>query len=353
MVSVTATPQIGQITSVLRRASDATGTDFDYLLRTAQRESSLRPHAKAKTSTATGLFQFIDETWLATLKKSGHRFGYGEYADAIQRMRNGRHNVSDPALRSEILALRKDPLAASLMAGAYTRDAAERLTDALGRTPLKGELYVAHFLGPGGAIRLIKAAHATPDKAAADMFPRAARANRYAFYNQNGEERTVKDLYTKLISIYGPGKAKFAETRTAATTETPETSAPAKTTPPDPRHIEPVATHFRLASHFQNLSLDNGKSMFGRPFQSLFLRAAAQPAPAETRPVSGPMNIIPGSVRVAAQEAPAPLNDGAILSRPGGGPTNIIPRAPTGLLQKYTMLHHNLFRDDPTDPQGI
>ena len=84
---------------------------------------------------------------------------------------------------------------------------------------------LAFYTPPGINIRLIKAAHATPDKAAADMFPRAARANRYAFYNQNGEERTVKDLYTKLISIYGPGKAKFAETRTAATTETPETSS--------------------------------------------------------------------------------------------------------------------------------
>ena len=56
----------------LAYAIDSAGTksdvDFDYLLQTAIRESSLNPTAKASTSSATGLFQFLDSTWLEVLK---------------------------------------------------------------------------------------------------------------------------------------------------------------------------------------------------------------------------------------------------------------------------------------------
>ncbi len=349
MATVSAISQVGDIKAVLRRASDATGTDFDYLLRTAERESSLRPHVKAKTSSATGLFQFIDQTWLATLKSSGHQYGYGNYADAIQRMPDGRHKVSDPERRQEILALRKDPLASSLMAGAYTRDAAERLTDALGRSPIKGELYVAHFLGPGGAIKLIKAAQSTPDAAAADLFPRAARANRPAFYERNGDERTVKDLYTKLIATYGPGKAEFAGIREPEARDTPAAPAPLAV---EPAKIEPVAAHFRLSSHFQNIRTDPEGATVGRPFQSLFTTAAVQPpAEADTPRPAGPLMLIPESVRdgtAPTLKGRPTTKDGAILAHPDGGPMNIIPRAPVGLLQKHAPML-NLFRTASED----
>ncbi len=348
MTNVSAVTQVGDIKAVLRRASDVTGTDFDYLLRTAERESSLRPHVKASTSSATGLFQFIDQTWLATLKTAGHQYGYGNYADAIERTPDGRHKVSDPELRQEILALRKDPMASSLMAGAYTRDAAERLTDALGRSPIKGELYVAHFLGPGGAIKLIKAAQATPDKAAADLFPRAARANRPAFYERNGDERTVKDLYTKLIATYGPGRAEFAGIRPPDAREIQAAAATPPTPPLDgAAKIEPVAAHFRLSSHFQKIQPDPQGATVGRPFQSLFTTAAVRPPDAADKPArTGPLMLIPESVRAGTTPTPVvnpSAKDGAILARPDGGPMNIIPRAPVGLLQKHAPMY-NLFR---------
>ncbi|HLV85239.1 MAG TPA: transglycosylase SLT domain-containing protein [Devosia sp.] len=49
---------------VLTAAGDRNGVDFDYLLQTAMRESSLNPQAKAQTSSAVGLFQFLESTWL-------------------------------------------------------------------------------------------------------------------------------------------------------------------------------------------------------------------------------------------------------------------------------------------------
>ena len=59
------------VTGAIRQAAQATGTSFQYLLATAQVESGLNPQAGAATSSARGLFQFIDQTWLATIKQSG------------------------------------------------------------------------------------------------------------------------------------------------------------------------------------------------------------------------------------------------------------------------------------------
>jgi len=191
------------IEAALRQASRATGTDFKYLLDTAVRESGLKPTAKSKTSSATGLFQFIDQTWLATMKKAGQMFNAPQVSNAIKRTESGRHIVPDAKLRQEILALRKDPKVAALMAGVYTRESADTLTAKLGRSPKSGELYMAHFLGAKGAGQLIAAAENTPGKSAVDMFPRAARANKAIFYNRNGSERSVAAVYRNLMARHG------------------------------------------------------------------------------------------------------------------------------------------------------
>src|SRR5579872_2839021 len=108
------------VTGAIRAASQATGASFNYLLATAQVESGLDPQAGASTSSARGLFQFIDQTWLATMKQSGSALGYGRYAAAITQTASGRYEVSDPALRREILKLRNDSTANAVMAGAFT-----------------------------------------------------------------------------------------------------------------------------------------------------------------------------------------------------------------------------------------
>src|SRR5215470_10605952 len=85
------------VTGAIRQAAQATGTGFSYLLATAKIESGLNPQVKSPTSSATGLFQFIDQTWLMTMKQSGAALGYGRYADAIERTASGRYFVRDPA----------------------------------------------------------------------------------------------------------------------------------------------------------------------------------------------------------------------------------------------------------------
>ena len=114
-VSGATTDIASRMTGAIRDAARQTGAGFEYLLNTAIRESNLNPNAKAKTSSATGLFQFIDQTWLGTIKQSGASLGYGKYADAITRTPQGKYVVSDPAMRNEIFALRKDASANAKM----------------------------------------------------------------------------------------------------------------------------------------------------------------------------------------------------------------------------------------------
>jgi hypothetical protein len=208
MLISTATDQsTGAVSGALREAARATGTSFEYLLATARVESRLDPNAAASTSSARGLFQFIDQTWLATLKQAGPSLGYGHYADAIVRTASGRHEVRDPTVRRQIMALRHDPTASAVMAGAFTRRNAARLAGRLGRAPSGGELYVAHFLGPSGAARLITLAADHPNVIAADVFPNAASANRSVFYDNRGRARTVADVYGELAHRYDLARA--------------------------------------------------------------------------------------------------------------------------------------------------
>lgn len=173
--------------------------DFDYLLQTAIRESSLNPTAKAGTSSATGLFQFLDSTWLQVMKQEGPRLGYQSYANAIQVDRDGDYFIADKALRKEVLKLREDPQIASDLAAAYTKGNGEYLLGKFGRMPSPGELYIAHFLGAQGAEKFFNAGLSTPDAVAAKLFPRQAKANPTIFYD-HGSPRTIREVYRVLVA---------------------------------------------------------------------------------------------------------------------------------------------------------
>lgn len=62
MVSQVTSDAGSRVSGVIEKAAQATGTSFDYLLKTALREANFEPTAKATTSSASGLFQFIDQT---------------------------------------------------------------------------------------------------------------------------------------------------------------------------------------------------------------------------------------------------------------------------------------------------
>ncbi|MFN9781370.1 MAG: transglycosylase SLT domain-containing protein [Alphaproteobacteria bacterium] len=214
----TISPSADLVMGALRGAADRTGTDFDYLLTTAMRESSLNPEAKASTSSATGLFQFIEQTWLGTMRQHGASHGLSAYAEAIKPGKDGRLTVADKAMRQEILALRKNPEIAAIMAGELTNDARNHLEGALGRGVSAGELYVAHFLGPQAAVKMIRAGAQTPSLPAASFFPDAASANTRIFYTKGGEARSVAAVLETLKARHDGASAgtQFAAAPKAA-----------------------------------------------------------------------------------------------------------------------------------------
>jgi hypothetical protein len=177
------------VRAAIRRAADATGVNFSLLVETARRESALNPNARAGASSATGLFQFIEGTWLDMVRRHGAEHGLGAEAAALQ-------NGANANTRRDILALRSDPEISARMAAELARENATTLGARLGRQPNAGELYAAHVMGPGGALRLIEAAQQGAPNAVA-IFPREAAANRGLFY-ANGQPRSAQGLLDRL-----------------------------------------------------------------------------------------------------------------------------------------------------------
>ena len=182
------------VLDAVQSASARSGIDFDYLFDVARVESGYNPAAQASTSSARGLYQFTKQTWLATLDRHGANHGLAWAADAIGRDASGRLSVADPALRQQIFDLRDDPAAASNMAAALTGDNRAYLESRIGRGAEPVDLYLAHFLGSGGAAKFLAALEANPDQPGASMMPEAAAANRSVFYAADGNMRSLAEI---------------------------------------------------------------------------------------------------------------------------------------------------------------
>jgi hypothetical protein len=309
---------LAPVKDAIRSASEATGIPFDYLLRTAQRESSLDPNAQARTSSAAGLFQFIDQTWLATLKESGARHGYGREADAIERRADGRFSVADPAMQQRIMELRFDPVANAAMGAAFTQRNLAELTQALGRQPNQGELYLGHFLGASGAARFLAHAERTPEARAADHFPDAARANRSIFFERGGQARTLAEVRERLTSRHAAEPVAAAAAQIAAA---PAAATPAAAQAADARADRPFATLFQTADRgpvsavVQSIwgRTPNGMRAFAQqpaPREPFFPSSALRVGMRREGEASGEASAAP--IRVASIAAVAPLAAAAL-----------------------------------------
>lgn len=255
------------VVDAMRQAARRSGVSFDYLMTTARRESALNPTAKAGTSSARGLFQFVEQTWLKMVQEKGAAIGLDAEAAAVTD-RAGRAHVADAGARARILALRDDPAVASELAAALARDNHDGLTRALGREPQQGELYIAHFLGLNGAIRLIRGAEQTPEASATDAFPQAAQANRGIFRDRNGRERSLAEVHARLVSGFGREMAV-----TGSSTPVAETAA-----------SEPTGNPFHRLFHSDAAS--PGSRAVLNNFLPLARRADAAGAPLDIRPTS-------------------------------------------------------------------
>ncbi len=207
-----------RVVNAVENAATQTGADFSLLMEKASTESGFNASAKSSTSSATGLFQFIDSTWLGMVKEYGAKFGLGQYADQIQ-IKNGKPCVANCDVKTAILNLRKNPEISALMAGEMTTEDKQYLLNNTDGTVGRTEMYVAHFMGSGNAAKFLNAREDNGAASAAQLFPKEAHANKSIFFNSAGQARTLDQVYSVLAR-------KIGGTQTAGITTGTPTSQP-------------------------------------------------------------------------------------------------------------------------------
>jgi hypothetical protein len=150
-------------------AAKMAGVDPKLMATMAAIESGFNWQVKAGTSSATGLFQFINSTWQTMLKKYGPKYGIPMNTQPT------------------------DPRASALMGAEFIKENAAALKGVKPQLT-DTDLYLAHFLGAGGAKKLLSA---SPNANAVQLMPDAARANAPIFMN-NGQPRTVAEVYAEI-----------------------------------------------------------------------------------------------------------------------------------------------------------
>ena len=180
-------PVSTEVYNAIREASDRSGVNFGTLMAFADIESGFRPGVQARGSSATGLFQMVDGTWNSMVSRHGgtYNVGYGDRSDA-------RGNA--------------------MMGAAYIAEN-QQLLQRNGLNTGPTELYMAHFLGGGGATRFLTARNSNGDQNAASMFPSAAASNPSIFYEggAGGRPRTLNEIYGNMQRRVEPRAQAYAE----------------------------------------------------------------------------------------------------------------------------------------------
>jgi len=203
------------IADTIIHATQVTGVDSAYMLALADKESSFSYRIKAPTSTAVGLYQFLEGTWLEVLNEHAAKHGFNAAADAITVVA-GRPTVTDPANKRWILSLREDPYLSALMACEVVKTSQDRLARERDRKLTEGELYLAHFLGSAGASRLLKLVEEKPQESAPKAFEAAAKANKSIFYvteDRKKKDATVAEVHARINAMMITRVARYASAK--------------------------------------------------------------------------------------------------------------------------------------------
>jgi hypothetical protein len=191
-----------RLVQTILRAADATGVDPTYMMALADKESSFIADNKAATSSAEGLFQFIEKTWLEMIRDFGSKYGM-EFAAASVETVNGQVAIPSEPTREWVLALRRNPYLSAVMAAEMLKRDKAKTERRIGRSLERSELYLMHFLGAESAGKLLELVSGKPKQSAPKVFPAAAKANRTLFFAQETVKKKVKTRHLTVAEVYG------------------------------------------------------------------------------------------------------------------------------------------------------
>ena len=198
------------VLAAIRLGSMRTGVEFSYLMELAAAESSFDPAKKARNSTAAGLYQFKEDTWLDAVRTHGNKYGIGNYASQVENKVNSagksRPVIADAAVHRHVLELRHNPRISALLAAEYVKYNRKRLAYSLDYEPGRTELYLTHFFGATGALSFLKVLDENPDRIAGDVFPKAANSNQNIFRPKLSKPRTVAEVYKVFESKFNTAR---------------------------------------------------------------------------------------------------------------------------------------------------
>ena len=206
------------IVETIVKAAHETNTDPVLLMAIADKESSFSTGVEARTSSAMGLFQFVDSTWLKSVRDFGAKHGLAKEASDIVGPPE-RPSVTDPAERAHILDLRRDPYLSAVLAAEMLKRDGGKIAERIGRGLTGGETYLAHFLGPDDAEKFMEKVVGQPQYMAAALLPRPAHANTSIFYARAGrrsKELSVAAVHDKFEEMMGMRLDRYKSIGTAA-----------------------------------------------------------------------------------------------------------------------------------------
>lgn len=200
------------VASEIVRAANDTGFPSDLLMAIAEQESAFDVNARPPKGSALGLMQFLDQTWLEAVSKNGREFGLADEAGSIKSEVRGDRTVyfvDDPAEESRILDLRRSPYLSAALAAKNLLDARARIEAKLDRAIEDDDIYLPHFLGTGGAGKLLAKVDEKPDAVAKKVFPKAARYNAGLFRGKHGKALTVRQFHERARNIIASKVEKY------------------------------------------------------------------------------------------------------------------------------------------------
>lgn len=151
-------------------ASKMVGVDPRLMASMAAIESSFKGTVKAPKGSATGLYQFIDSTWKWMLQRHGSKYGIAPGTPPTDTRANALMGAE--YIKENVGVLKK---------------VKPEITDT--------DVYMAHFLGSGGASKFLRALATNPQTPASSLFEPKVTANNASVFMDGNRPRSVAEIY--------------------------------------------------------------------------------------------------------------------------------------------------------------